>query len=56
MDDTDKSFGSRFGDFFATPFKGAGMDALDWFLFLGLMLIFWIMWAYILNHIKVAAS
>jgi hypothetical protein len=52
----DKTFGSRFSDFLAAPFRGADMDAMDWFLFLGLLLTFFIAWAYILNHIKEAAT
>ncbi len=51
-----QSFGARFADFYAAPFKGADMDALDWFLFLGFILIVWIMWAYILNHIREAST
>lgn len=54
--DTPPSFGNRFADFFAAPFKGAQMDALDWFLFLGLLLTFWVFWAYVLNHIREASE
>lgn len=55
MDDN-PSFGSRFGDFFASPFKGASMDAFDWFLLIGLIMVSAVLWANVLNHIKVVST
>lgn len=39
-----------FQSFMARPFR-AEMSALDWFLFLGLILIIMILWRMILRHI-----
>lgn len=40
------------GNFFAQPFKGGSeMDTLDWFLFLGLLIVLSIIWGFILRHI-----
>lgn len=47
------TFGERFTGFFAQPFKGAQeMSVLDWFLFLGLVIILLAGWRVIFTHIE----
>lgn len=43
---------SNFLEWWNQPFKGREMDALGWFLFLGLLIIIMGLWAVILNHVK----
>ena len=43
----------KFSDYMSRPFKGAAeMDALDWFLFLGLLLIMLAGWRIIFTHLE----
>lgn len=45
----------HFMDFMNAPFRGASdMDAIDWFMFIGLILIIMILWNIILKHIAEA--
>lgn len=47
------TFWDRFTGFFAQPFKGAQeMNALDWFLFLGLVIVLLGLWRIIFTHIE----
>lgn len=43
----------RFKTFMSEPFK-SDMSALDWFLFIGLIIIIQIMWVIILRHVREA--
>lgn len=39
--------------FFAAPYRGATeMNAGDWFLFVGFLLVVLTLWAMIFNHVK----
>lgn len=43
----------RFTAFLAQPYKGAQeMTALDWFLFLGLLIILLALWRIVFTHIE----
>jgi hypothetical protein len=41
----------NFKSFMGQPFK-AEMSALDWFMFVGLLLVILILWTLVLNHLK----
>lgn len=43
----------HFKDFLAKPFS-PDMDALEWFAFLGLLIVLSALWAIILRHLKEA--
>lgn len=45
-------FYARFTGFLAHPFSNENTDALDWFLRVGLILSFLIIWKLIFNHIQ----
>lgn len=45
----------NFKGFMAEPFK-TEMSALDWFLFIGMILIILILWNIILRHIREVAD
>lgn len=45
----------HFKDWLGRPFD-TEMDALGWFLFLGLLIVLSAMWAVILKHLKEAMS
>lgn len=43
----------RFTDYMSRPFKGAAeMSALDWFFFIGLLLVLMAAWRIIFNHLQ----
>lgn len=43
----------NFKGFVAMPFR-SDMDALGWFMFLGLIIVIMILWGVILRHVKEA--
>lgn len=54
MDDTSaRSTWGHFKDFLDKPFSG-DMDFIDWFMFIGLLLVIMIMWNIILKHLAEA--
>ena len=54
MEDSKKTW-HHFQDFLSAPFRGASeMDVIDWFMFIGLILVIMIMWNIILKHLAEA--
>lgn len=46
---------AKMQDYFSRPFKGAAeMDVVDWFLFLGLLLVLLTGWRIIFTHLEEA--
>lgn len=43
----------NFTAFMAEPFK-SDMDAFDWFMFVGFLIVLMIMWGIILRHVREA--
>lgn len=41
----------HFHEFMARPFRSE-MDAFDWFMFVGLLVVIMILWGIILRHIR----
>lgn len=48
-----RSVWTNFKEFLDAPFKGE-MDFIDWFMFVGLLLVIMIVWNIILRHIAEA--
>lgn len=43
---------ANFTSWLSQPYKGAGnMSALDWFYFLGLLIVLMVLWRIILRHL-----
>ncbi len=47
-----QNFWDKFKSFMAQPFSGDQMSALDWFWFMGLIIVISIAWRLILTHIE----
>lgn len=43
---------SNFKTFLSHPYKGEEMNAFDWFLFLGLLIVLMVMWRIIFKHVE----
>lgn len=47
----------NFKSFFEQPYKGAGeMDVIDWFFFMGLLIVLLVIWNLVFYHIKEGIS